>query len=347
MWSSVSHDTQNLLTLVFLISNPFPRYEFLSYSQSALKDYTVWFVSPFKRGNVVVNSEYIRSGIGTRWPPELLRCPARYAARLSQAFTATDRGLIVEEDQIELIPDIERNGYCFTDGNGLISPEMAKAIYAGIKGRHPTEISRTPSVFQLRLQGAKGIITIDPRLDGLALQLRPSMVKFNSKHSEVEIARSFERPVRFFLNKPLTMILGGLGVAHPVFLKLQRIAVREAEESTKSFKKAAGLFETHGLGTPFSLAAIFHNLRKIGVPFEKGPEKFIDRFMDRCLQYAVHHVLREMKTRGRIPVPGCWKLVGTVDVYNELAPDEIFGLWYICKMFSKCGFTNLSFTKLK
>ncbi|GJJ16076.1 hypothetical protein Clacol_010355 [Clathrus columnatus] len=299
------------------------KYEFLGYSQSALKQYTVYFVSPFKKGNRNINAEYIRGRIGTKWPQELLRCPARFAARLSQAFTATDRGMFIESDQIETIPDIERNGYCFTDGNGLVSPQAADIIYASIHDRRIPR-PRITSVFQLRFQGAKGIITVDPTLSGLAIKLRPSMVKFTSNDSEVEIARSFDNPVRFFLNKPLTMILAGLGVPFNVFLKLQRTAVEEAQKSITGFRKSSELFDVHGLGSPFSLSSTFKNLHKFGVPFTKGKYNFIDPFMDTCLQYALHHVLREIKLKGRIPVPGCWKLVGTVDVYNELKENEIF-----------------------
>ena len=78
-------------------------FEFLAYSQSALKQYTVWFVTPFRDGNGrLLDAESIRGAIGSAWPRELLQCPARYAARLSQAFTATEFSVMIESDQKEL-----------------------------------------------------------------------------------------------------------------------------------------------------------------------------------------------------------------------------------------------------
>jgi len=120
-----------------------------------------------------------------------MRCPARFAARLSQAFTATDSSIIVEPDDIQRIPDIERNGFCFSDGNGVASPLMFQAILeARPQGRNIKKGKRTTSVVQVRIQGAKGVISEDPTLPGSVLQLRPSIVKFEANdHHDMEIAR--------------------------------------------------------------------------------------------------------------------------------------------------------------
>lgn len=40
------------------------RFEFLAYSQSSLKDYTVWFVAPFKVEGRLENAESIRNSLG-------------------------------------------------------------------------------------------------------------------------------------------------------------------------------------------------------------------------------------------------------------------------------------------
>jgi RNA-dependent RNA polymerase len=313
---------------------PLYSFEFLAYSQSALKQYTVWFVTQFKNPEGrEFNAESIRATIGSSWPTALLRCPARYAARLSQAFTATEFSVVVEPDMIQRIPDIERNGYCFSDGNGPVSPSLADEIYEALKrgSARTGRQKRTPSVFQVRIQGAKGVLSVDPTLDDLSLGLRPSMVKFESSNNhDVEIARSFDKPGKFFLNRPLIMILAGLGVNSDVFLQLQRDAVLATQEASRSLKTAAKLLETHGLGAAFALPSIFSNLRKLGIDFEQNitPSGLRDVFLDRCLQFAVHHVLREIKFRARVPVPQSWKLVGVVDVSNTLRPNEVYGTVY-------------------
>ncbi|KIJ54982.1 hypothetical protein M422DRAFT_152897 [Sphaerobolus stellatus SS14] len=307
------------------------KFEFLAYSQSALKEYTVWFCSPFvdRRGRTI-NARTIRSSIGSRWPPDLMRCPARFAARLSQAFTATDSSIVIEPDQIERISDINRNGYCFSDGNGLASSSMFNAILNTRRdGRRPAGSKRTTSVVQVRIQGAKGVINKDPSLPDFVLQLRESMVKFEANnHHDVEIARFFDKPVNFFLNRPLVMILAGLGVPHDVFLVLQRKAIKETNDSIQSLAGAAGLLETHGMGASFALPSIFQSLAKLGLTIGTGDSdssRYLeDPFLQRTLKIATHHVLREIRHRSRIPVRGCWKLVGIVDTYNVLEQNEIY-----------------------
>jgi len=196
------------------------------------------------------------------------------------------------------------------------------------QGRNVKKGKRTTSVVQVRIQGAKGVISEDPTLVGSVLQLRPSMVKFEANdHHDVEIARSFDKPVHFFLNRPLVMILSGLGVPDQVFLDLQRAAVKEADEAIEGLKGAASLLETHGMGVSFALPSILLNLQKLGLDVGAGGVRgpIQDPFLTRSLKIAVHHVLREIKHRARVPVPGCWKLVGIVDLYGILNPTQIYG----------------------
>lgn len=51
-----------------------------------------------------------------------------------------------------------------------------------------------PSAFQFRLGGCKGVLAVDPKLEGQSIQIRPSMKKFESDHLEnVEII-SYAKP---------------------------------------------------------------------------------------------------------------------------------------------------------
>lgn len=258
-----------------------------------------------------------------------MRCPARFAARLSQAFTATNLSILIEPDQIECTKDIERNGYCFSDGNGLASPSMFEAINARRKGVRTKSSKKTTSVVQVRIQGAKGVISEAPHLDDFRLVLRDSMVKFEAKYDHaVELARFFDKPIKFFLNRPLVMILAGLGVSHDVFLDLQRMAVKETNDAVKSLRGAAHLLETHGMGTAFTLPSVILSLKSLGLDINAENTALVhfnDPFLDRCLRFAAHHVLREIKHRARVPVPEAWKLVGIVDEYNILKQHQIYG----------------------
>jgi RNA-dependent RNA polymerase len=133
--------------------------EFLAYSQSALREASVWFIRPFvnDRGNIVNASSIIES-LGTfhevPYDTQMAYCPARFGARVSQAFTATDQSIQVEAEEILIKDDIERSGSNFTDGVGTISAELAalvrKALYH--KRRRRRRPVADPTTFQIRLQ---------------------------------------------------------------------------------------------------------------------------------------------------------------------------------------------------
>ncbi|KAG8912041.1 hypothetical protein FRC01_005331 [Tulasnella sp. 417] len=96
-------------------------FEFLAYSNSALRDHAVWFSAPFQDAGPDgpwVTAQSIRDGLGDFYYNGLERQPAKLAARMSQAFTATDPGLKLDNnDNISIVQDIERNGSIFTDAD--------------------------------------------------------------------------------------------------------------------------------------------------------------------------------------------------------------------------------------
>ncbi|KAF8973725.1 RNA dependent RNA polymerase-domain-containing protein [Flammula alnicola] len=297
------------------------KFKFLAYSQSALKEHAVWFVKPFRdslRG--FVNAESIVKSLGTfeglRFDRDLIYCPARYAARLSQAFTATD-AVQIEVEEIMPIEDIYTSDrkYQFTDGVGTLSKELAREIWAQLKKRNDEG-----AAYQIRFRGSKGMLSVDYKLSGMAICLRPSMTKFVADEwTAIEIARAFDRPGTYFLNRPLIMLLEGLGVPFEVFEQYQNLAVLKTKNAGKSLGEAAALFESHGLGASYRLTSIMLNLEKLGIT--SLPD---DRFYTKFLEYAIHHVLRDLKNHARIPVPGAWTLVGIADVHKYLKAGEIF-----------------------
>ncbi|KAI0724458.1 RdRP-domain-containing protein [Cerioporus squamosus] len=310
-------------------------FSFLAYSQSALKEHAVWFVKPFRHVDATGNTHIVDSGsiiasLGNfrnlSYDPLLIYCPARYAARISQAFTATDASISMEVGQIMEARDIkDADGkYVFTDGVGSISPQLAQEIWKALRqkrrrGRH----DRTyPRAYQIRFQGSKGMLSVDYTLSGRAVLLRPSMIKFEAPQSlTIDIARAFDKPGAYYLNRPLIMLLEGLGVRCEVFEELQKNAVRDAKRSIESLEWSARLLETHGLGTSFRLTSAMIGLHKLGL----DPLKY-DIFWRQMMAFAVNHVLRELKHRARIPVPGLdsWTLVGVADVHGYLGEGEVF-----------------------
>ena len=146
------------------------RYWFLAYSQSALKEHSVWFMRPFRNENgTLVDPAFIIDSLGdfeNSLDPNLIYCPGRYGARVSQAFTSTDSSVSIQPEEIREVPDIEvskvhgdpsSGKWNFTDGVGTISPELANQIWDTIReGRRGAErVHIYPKCFQIRFQGSK------------------------------------------------------------------------------------------------------------------------------------------------------------------------------------------------
>ncbi|KAF8898564.1 RNA-directed RNA polymerase 2 [Infundibulicybe gibba] len=304
-------------------------FKFLAYSQSALKEHAVWFVKPFRdRTHGKVTAASIIASLGSfdnlESDPKLMYCPARYAARLSQAFTATDASITVEVEEIINIEDIctEDKKWCFTDGVGTISKEMARDIWKTDKviRRRARRVREMPRAYQVRFMGSKGVLSVDYKLSGRAVCLRPSMIKFEAPElRQIELAHTFDRPGPYFLNRPLIMLLEGLGVSYDVFKKYQDKAVEETHRSTESLEQFARMLDCHGLGTSYRLTSVLLGMAKLGMDNLDH-----DIFYENMLEYAINHVLRALKNHARIPIDKGYTLVGVADVHKYLKPGEIF-----------------------
>lgn len=283
------------------------------------------FVKPFKVNGDWVRARDIIQSLGRfdslRFDPTLSRCPARYAARISQAFTSTSlsvtlnvQDIVVGRDMTITSPTGQK--YDFTDGVGTMSPTVACEAWRAYGGSP----SASSSAFQVRVGGAKGMVSTDYRLQGRTIVLRPSMIKFEAPHAtSIEIAGTSQKPIPYFLNRPLIMMLEGLDVQYEIFKEYQDRAVRETEEAANTLSKAAEFLRCHGLGTSFNLSSTIDDLFELGVATLQG-----DHFFAKALSFAQHHVLRDLKHKARIPIPGAWTLVGVADVHEFLKPNQVF-----------------------
>jgi hypothetical protein len=304
------------------------RFDFLAYSQSALKTHTVWFVKEFRDpGGNLITAATIIERLGRfhdlEYDRDLIFCPARYAARISQAFTTTDSSISVPAEEIFTEDDVNFGKYCFTDGVGSISPQLARKIWRALQKRGSRSTRRAmtyPRAFQIRLVGAKGMLSVDHKLSGDTVVLRPSMIKFDAPHStDVEIAQAFVRPSKYYLNRPLIMVLEGLGVQYDVFERLQDAAVRDVEEAGTSLEKAVDTLDQFGLATSYRMSSTLLHLAKLNMT-----PSFMGDFYDRMIEITIHHVLRDLKHHARIPVNDGYTLVGVADIHGHLQEGEIF-----------------------
>lgn len=74
--------------------------------------------------------------------------------------------LLPQPRERQTIPDVERSGFCFTDGCATVSPQLAREMAAGLwqRGRLPAGL--VPTAFQIRFSGVKGMVALDPSLRG-------------------------------------------------------------------------------------------------------------------------------------------------------------------------------------
>lgn len=140
---------------------------------------------------------------------------AKYAARLGQCFSTTRAINGLSAPTLITIPDIEKGEYCFTDGVGKISPFLAQMICSELGIRSTT----TPSAFQFRLGGCKGILVVWPEAGGKEVHIRRSQQKFTAIYNGLEIIRC-SKFSSASLNRQTITILSCLGVPDEVFLDM-------------------------------------------------------------------------------------------------------------------------------
>lgn len=311
-------------------------FEFLAYSSSALREHAVWFVNPFHHPEKGwIDAEYIRSSLGDF--SAVIHCPSKYAARIAQAFTATDPSVEISRDQWEEMDDLGEEPYLFTDGVGTISPELADKIWEALCSARDDSFRRNikPSAYQIRFLGYKGMVAVDENLKGVKMRLRPSMNKFEGPAEEtatIEIARAFEKPNTCYLNRPLIMILEDRGVYKQAFLDLQEAAVANIHMSSDSVMQCRQLFREHSLGGSYRLSYVWQMLNAVGLgmEYEKNARVVLrDPFFERLVQFAKNDVLRSIKHNARIPVYDGYLLVGVADegpAYEAEGFENVFKL---------------------
>lgn len=70
-----------------------------------------------------------------------IRCPAKCAARIGQAFSETTATVAISQETLEPAHDVVRNCRTFSDGVGTISSALLRRVwkhYGQARGRKPT-----------------------------------------------------------------------------------------------------------------------------------------------------------------------------------------------------------------
>ncbi|TLD04595.1 RNA-dependent rna polymerase like protein, partial [Venturia nashicola] len=286
-------------------------YDFLGFSHSALRSHSCWFMAPILMDGCAFYASLVLKSLGNF---EMIRTPAKCAARIGQNFTDTNETIDIRPESFRFLPMITRNGYDFSDGVGTISKDLLMKVWKVYGTRRLLK----PTALQIRFQGCKGMVSLDTRLAGEQLLLRQNMKKFDTEHTwKLEICGAAFKPLPMFLNRQLIKILEDLGVPSQVFFDLQDTATSKLRRMTEH-PFNAGLLLRQSISQATQMTSLIWHLAEIGLDYHD------DAFLYSIVEMAVVTELRDMKYRGRIPVKKGMTLYGIMDETGYLQEGQVF-----------------------
>ncbi|EME87083.1 uncharacterized protein MYCFIDRAFT_202751 [Pseudocercospora fijiensis CIRAD86] len=257
-------------------------YEFLAFGNSQFREHGAYFFAPTEK----LTAEMIREWMGRF---SHIRVIAKYVSRLGQCFSTTRA--IPHKVDLGRSVDIERNGYCFTDGAGTMSPFLARMI--ALHHNVPNSEENFPSAVQFRLAGCKGVLAVDPALKGFAIQIRPSQEKFPAEYHGLEICRISQFSTAN-LNMQIILVLSALGIDDEVFLGKMRAMLVDIKEAMSDERKALELLQKN---IDYSQTTIL-----LATMIFDGFMETKDPFMITCLRLWRSWCLKYLKEKARIYV---------------------------------------------
>ena len=288
-------------------------YKFLGFSHSSLRAHSAWFTAPFIYQGTVFYNRNIIEDLGNF---SKIRCPARKAARIGQAFSETPFfvPLDVHDIKVTRISDVWNGDRIFSDGVGGISTDALTAAW-----KYLPESSKLPTCLQIRFAGAKGMLALDPKLGGKQIAIRQSMVKFESEDVQnLEICDTSSRPINLVLNRQMIKILEDMGVPYEWFLDLQNQEMQLICNATRSTSNAYEFLKAQHIGEGIHAWNLFRTIDSLGVEYRRDP------FLRSVVEAAVLKELRLLKHRARIPVRLGITLFGVMDETGFLKEGEVY-----------------------
>uniref|UniRef100_A0A3B6PNK3 RNA-dependent RNA polymerase n=1 Tax=Triticum aestivum TaxID=4565 RepID=A0A3B6PNK3_WHEAT len=277
-------------------------FEFLAFSSSQLRDNSAWMFA----SRPGLSASDIREWMGNF---RNIRNVAKYAARLGQSFSSSTETLKVHRHEVKEAPDVT-NGtkYVFSDGIGTISVDFADEV-----SKKCNLTCFTPSAFQIRYGGYKGVVAVDPK-SHWKLSLRKSMSKFQSDNITLDVL-AYSKYQPCFLNRQLITLLSTLGVRDSIFELKQQEAVKQLNRMVAEPQAAIDAIELMPMG---EITNIVKELLLCGYRPDVEP------FVSMLLQTFRASKLLELKTRSRIFVPKGRAMMGCLDETRTLKYGQVF-----------------------
>ncbi|KAF8400643.1 hypothetical protein HHK36_013942 [Tetracentron sinense] len=278
------------------------KYSFLAFSSNQLRDRSAWFFAEDENVSVIS----IKSWMGRFTNRNVAKC----AARMGQCFSSTYATIEVPTKEVNAeLPDIERNGYVFSDGIGMITPDLAMEVADKLQLK-----VNPPCAYQIRFAGCKGVIACWPgKDDGIRLSLRPSMNKFESIHTILEVV-SWTRFQPGFLNRQIITLLSALCVPDDIFSKMQDTMICKLNLMLVNTDVAYEVL-TSSCAEQGNTAAIM-----LGAGFKPQTEPHLKGMLS-CIRAAQ---LGDLREKARIFVPSGRWLMGCLDELGVLEQGQCF-----------------------
>lgn len=274
-------------------------YEFLAFGNSQFREHGAYFFA----GMPNLTASHIRAWMGHF---NDIRVVAKHAARLGQCFSTT-RAVTGCPVQIREIDDIEHHGHNFSDGVGRISRFLAQMVTTEFNIRTPS--GEPPSVFQFRLGGCKGILTVSSEAQRQEVHIRKSQYKFAAVHNGLEIIRH-SQCCAATLNRQLIVVLSTLGIRDGVFKKKLRIMLSKIEKSRTDDGEAICLLEKYI--DPNQMTLALADMVRDG--FHGAKEPFVTSILDLWRAWQIKY----LKEKAKIAIEKGVCLFGCVDETKTL-----------------------------
>ncbi|XP_034921150.2 probable RNA-dependent RNA polymerase 1 [Populus alba] len=281
------------------------KFEFLGFSSSQLRESSLWMFA----SRTGLTAADIREWMGDF---REIRNVAKYAARLGQSFGSSRESFNIDVEDIESIPDIEvRSGgvdYVFSDGIGKISAELANSI-----ARKFGFLSFTPSAFQIRYGGYKGVVAVDPT-SSKKLSLRESMSKYKSTNTSLDIL-GWSKYQACYLNREVITLLSTLGVRDHIFQRKQNEAIAQLNTILTDPSSAQEALQLMGPGESTN---VLKEMLACGYKPDAEP------FLAMMLQTFRASKLLDLRTKSRIFIPNGRAMMGCLDETRTLGYGQAF-----------------------
>ncbi|XP_023915657.2 LOW QUALITY PROTEIN: probable RNA-dependent RNA polymerase 5 [Quercus suber] len=189
--------------------------------------------------------------------------------------------------------------------------------------RQESKAQEPPLLIQFRLFNngcaVKGTLLVNKKLPPRTIQVRPSMIKVETdpKLSNIRTVNSLEivgtsnQPKKTYLSRNLIALLSYGGVPKEYFMDILSNALSDAHRVFSNKGAALRVSVNHGEIDDFNVARMILS----GIPLDES-----------YLQYRLSILMKEEKKSlkgGKLHVPECYYLMGTVDPTGLLESDEV------------------------